>query len=55
MTIDNLVSWFTVGPVQCASHILIHSPWETHLDDQDKPSLKLGGGAPQFLLDCPNP
>ena len=55
MTIDNLASSFTVGPVQCASHTLVHSPWEAYPNGQDKPSLKLGGGALQSLLDCPNP
>ena len=55
MTIDSFASWFTIGHVQCASHILVYSPWETHPDDQDKPSLQLGGDALQSLLDCPNP
>ena len=41
MTIDSLVSWFTVGPVQCASHSLVHLPWENHLNNQDKSSLQL--------------
>ena len=45
MTIDSLVSWFIVGLVQCVSHTPVHSPWETHSDDQDKSSLQLGGGA----------
>ena len=40
MTIDSLVSWLTVGPIQCASHILVHSPQETHPDSQDKSSLQ---------------
>ena len=34
MIIDSFVSWFTLGPVQFASHTLVHSPWETHLDGQ---------------------
>ena len=55
MTIDSLASWFTIDPVQCASHTLVHSPWETHLDGQDKPSLQLRGGTLQSLLDCLNP
>ena len=55
MTVDSLASWFTVGPIQCASHTLMHSPWETHPDGQDKSSLQLGGSALQSLLDCPNP
>ena len=50
MTIDSLVI-----PVYCASHTLVHSPWETHPDGQDKLSLQLGGGALQSLLDCANP
>ena len=28
MTIDSLASWFTIGPIWCASHTLVHSPWE---------------------------
>ena len=44
MTINRLVVWFIVDPVHYASHTLIHLPWETHLDDHDKPSLQLGGG-----------
>ena len=54
MTIINFVSWFTVGPVQCAWHTLVRSPWETHSNGQDKPSLQLGGDALESLLDCPN-
>ena len=42
MTIDSLASWFIVSSVQCVSHILVCSPWETHIDDQDKSSLQLG-------------
>ena len=45
MIIDSLALEFTVDPVQCASHTLVHSPWETHLDDQNKSSLQLGSGA----------
>ena len=44
MTIDSL----TVVLVQCASHTLIHSPWDTHSDNQNKSSLQLGCGALQF-------
>ena len=55
MTIDSLELWFTIGPIQCVSHTLIHSPLETYPDGQDKSSLQLGGGALQFLLDCLNP
>ena len=54
MAIDSLTLLFTIGPIQCASHALVHLPWETHLDNQDKPSLQLGGGALQSLLNCPN-
>ena len=54
MTIDSLVSWLTVGPIQCASHILVHSPQETHPDSQDKSSLQLGGSALQSQLNCLN-
>ena len=25
------------------TYILVHSPWETYIDDQDKSSLQLGG------------
>ena len=32
----------------------MHSLWETHPNDQDKSSLKLGGSTLQSLLDCPN-
>ena len=45
MTIDSLVSRFIVGPIQYASHTLVHSPWESHRKGQDKSSLQLGGGA----------
>ena len=55
MTIDSHASWFTIGPVQCGSHTIVHSPWETHPNDQNKSSLKLGGGALQSLLDCQRP
>ena len=55
MTIDSLASWFIIGPIQCASHTLVHSPWETHLDGQDKSFLQLRGDVPKSLLDCPNP
>ena len=55
MTFDSLGSWFTIGPIQCASHTLVHSPWETHPDDQDKPLFQLWGDALQSLLDCLNP
>ena len=55
MTIDSLTSWFTIGPIQCVSHTLMHLPLETYRDGQDKPFLQLGGDALQFLLDCPNP
>ena len=54
MTIDSLVSRFIVGPIQYASHTLVHSPWETNPDGQDKPILQLGGGALQSLLNCLN-
>ena len=30
MTTDSLTSWFIVGPVQYATHTLVHSPWENH-------------------------
>ena len=53
MTIDSLTSWFSIGHVQCVSHTLAHSPWETHPYDQDMPSLQLRGGALQSLLDFP--
>ena len=43
MKIDSLALWFTVGIVQCASHTLVHSPQETHPNNQDKSSLQLGG------------
>ena len=55
MTIDSLTSWFTGGPVKCASYTLAHSSWETHLDSQEKLSLQLGGSAIQSILDCSNP
>ena len=55
MTIDSLALWFTIGPIQCASNTLVHSPWETHPKGQDKSSFQLGVGTLQFLLDCPNP
>ena len=54
MTIDSLTSWFIIGPIQCALITLVHSPWETHLDGQDKLTLQLRGGALQPQLDCPN-
>ena len=31
MTIDNIMSWFTVGPIQYASHVLVHSQLENIL------------------------
>ena len=46
ITIDSLVSWFTVSLVQCASHTLVHSPWETRLHDQDKCGLTFFTCAP---------
>ena len=55
MKIDSLASWFIIGSIQCASHILVHSPWETHPNGQDKSFLQLWGDALQFLLDCLNP
>ena len=55
MTIDSLVSWFTIGLVQCASHTLVHSPWKIHPDGPDKPSLQLGSGSLESLPDCLNP
>ena len=55
MTIDNLVSWFIVGLVQCVLHALEHSPWDNHLDNQDKLSLQLGGSVLQSQMDSPNP
>ena len=54
MRIDSLTSLFTIGHIQCVSHTLMHSSWETHLDGQNKLSLQLGGSALQSLLDCPN-
>ena len=42
MKIDSLVSWFTVGPMECASHALVHLPWENYPNSQDKSSLQLG-------------
>ena len=54
MTIDSLASWFIVCHVQCASHTLVHSPWEIHPNGQDKPSPQLGSGVIQSLLDCLN-
>ena len=55
MTIDCLMSWFTIGLVQCTSHALVHLPWENHLDKQDKLSLQLWGNALQSQMDSPNP
>ena len=31
-------------------YTLVHSPWETHPNNQDYPSLQLGGGALQSLM-----
>ena len=39
MITDSLASWFTIGFIWYASHTLLHLPWQTHLDDQDKPIL----------------
>ena len=54
MTIDSLMSWFTIGLVQCTSHALVHSPWENHPDSQDKLSLQLGGSVLQSQMDSLN-
>ena len=54
MIFDSLASWFTVGPVQYAWHTLVHSPWKTDPDSQDKSSLQFGGSTPQSLLDYLN-
>ena len=29
----------------CKRYTIVHSPWETHPDDQDQSSLKLGSSA----------
>ena len=50
MTINSLISWFTISFIQCVSHTLVNSPWETHPDGQDKSFLQLGGGTLQSLL-----
>ena len=55
ITIDSLVSWFIVGPIQCTSYALVHSPWENHLNSQDKLSLELRGTILQSHMDNPNP
>ena len=54
MTINSLMTWFTLGLIQCVSHTIVYSPWEKHLDEQDKSSLQLGGSALQSQIDCPN-
>ena len=36
-------------------YTLVHSPWETHPNSQDQPSLQLGGGALQPLMGCLDP
>ena len=41
MTIDNLSSWFTIGSIECVSHILVYVSWETYPNGQDKSSLQL--------------
>ena len=33
----------------------MYSSWEIHLDDQDRPSLELGGGTLQALMRCLDP
>ena len=55
ITIDSLMSWFTIGPIQCVSYALIHSPWENHPDSQDKLSTQLGGTVLQSHMDNSNP
>ena len=32
------------------NHTLVHSPWETHPNSQNQPSLQLEGGALQPLM-----
>ena len=36
-------------------YTLVHSPWETHPNNQDQPSLLLEGGALQPLMGCLDP
>ena len=33
-------------------YTLVHLPWETHPDGQDKSSFQLGGSALQALIGC---
>ena len=54
MTIDNLVSWSTICPIQFVSHALVHLSWENHPNIQDKPSLQLRDSALQSQMDSPN-
>ena len=55
MAIDSLVSWFIIGPIQCATHALVWSPWENHPDNQDNLSVQLRGSVLQSQMDNLNP